>query len=102
MTYRGTDKIVYVVNKHGKQEKTATHVTYDEAHMSSSNKIQPPMSTALQQAGYRGKPYEESPENAIDVTHTVKFKKLSKKAITPQRGTALITGAAARKRNLSV
>ena len=85
MTYKGTDKIVYVVNKQGKQEKTATHVTFDEAHMSSSLQTQPPMSSALQQAGYRTKPYEESLSGATDITYTVKFKKLSKKATEPHK-----------------
>ena len=53
MTYKGTDKIMYIVNKQGKNERASAHVSFDEAHMSSPTKSQPPMSTMLQQAGYR-------------------------------------------------
>ena len=34
MTYTGSDKIVYVVTKGGKHEKSVTHVAFNEAHMS--------------------------------------------------------------------
>ena len=59
MTYKGTDKIVYVVDKEGKNEKSSAHVLYNEAHMSANICTQLPMATALQQAGYRKEPYSD-------------------------------------------
>ena len=32
MTYKGTDKVMYVVNKHGKNERASAHVSFDKAH----------------------------------------------------------------------
>ena len=36
MTYTGTDKIIYVVDKDGSNEHTCTHYAFDEAHISSN------------------------------------------------------------------
>ena len=52
MTYSGTDKNVYVVNQDGTNERLTTHVSYDEAHMSSNKPTLPPMAITLQQKGY--------------------------------------------------
>ena len=52
MTYSGTDKNAYIVNKDGTNECLSTHITYDEAHISSTNTTIPPMATVLQQAVY--------------------------------------------------
>ena len=48
MTYTGTNKNVYVVNKDGSNEHISTHVAFDEAHISSTNIQLPPMDTILQ------------------------------------------------------
>ena len=52
MTYKGTDKIFYVIDSTTKRECVVTHAVFDEAHMSVPKSKQPPMATALQQAGY--------------------------------------------------
>jgi dUTP pyrophosphatase len=53
MTFKGTDKISYVIDSVTGCERVATHVSYDEAHAATPQSRQPPMATALLQAGYR-------------------------------------------------
>jgi dUTP pyrophosphatase len=53
MTYKGTDKICYVIDDDTKRERTVTHISYDEAFASVHPSKQPPMASALQQSGYR-------------------------------------------------
>ena len=52
MTYSGTNKNVYVVNEDDTNERLSTHLTYDEAHMSSHKQDLPPIAITLQQRGY--------------------------------------------------
>ncbi len=95
MTYKGTDKIAYVTNEDGTQEKASTHLAFDEAHMSATVNKQPPMAHALQQAGYRKEPFVDVPNplpTDIPNTHTIKFKPLSEEATIPQKGTDQAAG----------
>lgn len=48
MTYTGTDKIMYIVNQHGKKDHTSAHVSFNEAHMTSTLQTKPPVAIALQ------------------------------------------------------
>ena len=50
--YKGTDKIFYVIDSTNKREFVVTHAIFDKAHMSVPRSKQPPMATALQQAGF--------------------------------------------------
>ena len=52
MTYKGTNKICYVIDSVTGCERVTTHNTFDEAFMSTPVEKQPPMATALQQAGF--------------------------------------------------
>ena len=96
MTYKGTDKIAYVLNRNGKQEKASTHLAFDEACMSDPTNSQPPMAQALQQAGYRKEPYKEvhagDAEVDLDETYNMKFQTLSDKATIPERGSVQSAG----------
>ena len=67
MTYSGTDKVVIVVDTNGSNERRCTHLTYDEAHMSSTQKTLPPMGIVLQQAGYHPQPLEKLLNNDIKI-----------------------------------
>ena len=64
MTFKGTDKISYIIDNTTGCERIATHVHYDEAHASTPTSKQPPMATALIQAGYR-EDREPSPEQCV-------------------------------------
>ena len=81
MTYTGTDKNIYVVNKDGSNERISTHVAFDEAHTSSTNKQLPPMAIILQQAGYI------PTENSDEIDSSIKVQILHRDAIMPQKGT---------------
>ena len=83
MTYKGTDKIVYVIDDNSGKERVTSHVNYDEAYTSVSASNQPPMATALQQSGY-------VPEK--EEICRVKFKTLHSLAKIPEKGS---DGAAA-------
>ena len=83
MTYTSTDKNVYVVNKDGSNERTSTHVAFDEAHMSSTNKTLPPMALVLQQAGYTPVQTTDNAENP-----SIKIQLLHRDAIMPHKGTS--------------
>ena len=52
MTYSGTNKNIHVVNDDGTNKRLSTHVSYNEAHMSSHEQHLPPMAITLQQQGY--------------------------------------------------
>ena len=87
MTYTGSNKIMYVVDKHGRKERTSAHVSFDEAHMTSTVQQKPPMAIALQQAGYQTEPFElplvPTTDNII-----LKIKPLTKDAIIPKQATS--------------
>jgi hypothetical protein len=53
MTFKGTDKIAYVIDSKTGRKRTTTHIAYDEAHSATPRSQQPPMATALYQAGYQ-------------------------------------------------
>jgi deoxyuridine 5'-triphosphate nucleotidohydrolase len=78
MTYKGTDKISYVIDESTKKERTVTHITFDEAFSSVHPSKQPPMASALQQSGYR---QEDTVEPCL-----VKIKLLSTDAKKPVKG----------------
>ena len=82
MTYSGTHKNVYVVDNDGLNERLTTHLTYDEAHMSSSKQNLPPMAVTLQQRGYQPEPTIN--DSALS---TLKIKLLSKTASMPIKAT---------------
>jgi dUTP pyrophosphatase len=79
MTFKGTDKISYVIDSVTGCERVATHVSYDEAHAATPHSKQPPMATALMQAGYRKE--TELEENCI-----LKVRLLDESATAPIRG----------------
>ena len=78
MTYKGTNKIVYVIDDVSGKERTTTHVNYDEAFTSVPTAQQPPMTVALQQSGY-------TPEK--ETSCQVNIKLLHPKARLPERAT---------------
>ena len=86
MTYKGSDKLVYVVDKDGKHEQCSAHVSYDEAHMSTPRQKRPPMSALLEQAGYRNEPQTDGIDQRMD-TSTLKITSLSEHAFIPQYAT---------------
>ena len=46
-TYKGSDKIVYVIDDNSGKERVTSHVNYDEAYTSVSANNQPPMATSI-------------------------------------------------------
>ena len=89
VSYGGTDKNVYVIDKQTGREKLTTHVIYDEAYMSAPTAEQPPMAAALQQAGDK-RPLPEpnpDPRAQLPTMDTIKCSLLSPDAIMPTRGT---------------
>ena len=88
ITYTGTDKIIYVVNKDGTNERTCSHFAFDEAHMSSNAKTLPPMAITLQHAGYRKPMNDTYPET----TTNLQFKLLSPDTTTPTKSTPSSAG----------
>lgn len=84
MTHTGIDKIGYVVNNKGQREKSVTHVSFDEEHMSSSLKSTSLMGVALQKAGHHKTPFSEG--KAVQLTaEKLKVKLLSNSATLPQQ-----------------
>ena len=83
MTYTGTDKIIYVVDRDGTNERTCTYYAFDEAHMSSNSKTLPPMAVTLQHAGYR-KPMDDIYPEMKEI---LQFKRLFKIASIPTKAT---------------
>jgi dUTP pyrophosphatase len=65
LTFKGTDKIAYVLDEVTGCERVVTHVTYNEAHSSLPRAKQPPMATAIQQSGYT--PPHQSNESDCEV-----------------------------------
>ena len=90
MTYKGTDKVFYVIDAVTNKETTVTHATFDEAHMSVPRSMQPPMATALQQAGYT--PTREKRPLAIKVNILADDIKLPKRATTGSAGFDIYSG----------
>ena len=85
MTYKGTDKLCYVVDDDGKNERASAHVSFDEAHLSEPPKQRPPMSKILEHAGYQ----QEYPKKGIidDVANEVmNVQLLSEHATLPSKG----------------
>ena len=83
MTYSGTDKNVYVVNQDGTNERLTTHVSYDEAHMSSTKSTLPHMAISLQQKGY----FHPTDKTITDPSTQVKIKISSPEATLPTKAT---------------
>ena len=83
MTYKGTEKIAYVIDDTTKKERITTHMSFDEAFMSTPVQSQPPMAIALQQSGFQ-------PEK--EEVCRLKLKLLSKEAKVPERATASAAG----------
>ena len=83
MPYTGSDKVIIAVDKQGLNERRCTHVSYDEAHMSTTSKHIPPMGTVLQQAGF----HAQTIEKPISINATIKIKLLSENATMPHKGT---------------
>ena len=52
VAYKGSNKLVYVIDDTSGKERVTSHVNYDEAFTSVKASKHPPMATALQQAGY--------------------------------------------------
>jgi hypothetical protein len=84
MTFKSTDKIAYVIDNVTGCECIVTHISYDEAHASVPPAKQPPMATALIQAGYRNE--------LEDIPCTLKVKLLDPTALAPVRGSAEAAG----------
>ena len=82
MTYSGSDKVIIAVNTNGTNERRCTHVSFDEAHMSSTQKHIPPMGIVLQHAGFQ----TSQSELPISQDVTIKIKKLSNDATIPTKG----------------
>ena len=93
LTYKGTDKVIYVRDRKTGREKTATHAYFDEAFMAETTTNLPPMALALQQAGYRSIPNAELeiPPVSID-DKTLNIKLLTPTAKMPVRGTTQAAG----------
>jgi dUTP pyrophosphatase len=85
MTFKGTDKISYVIDAETGRERVATHTRFDEAHAATPQHKQPPMATALLQAGY---------QKSVDEEYecTLKVKLLDSNAIAPQKGSDQAAG----------
>jgi dUTP pyrophosphatase len=84
MTFKGTDKIAYVIDSKTGQEQTTTHIAYDEAYSTTLRSQQPPMATALYQAGYQ--PQLETAQPKLQV------KLLSNNGLPPVRGSNSAAG----------
>ena len=61
MTRSGTNKNVYTVDPDYTNKCLTTHVTYDEAHMSSTKTDLPPMTITLRQRGHYPNPSSNGP-----------------------------------------
>jgi dUTP pyrophosphatase len=84
MTYKGTDKICYVIDDTTKRERIVTHTSFDEAFASVHPTKQPPMASALQQSGYR---QDDEP-----MPCEVKIKLLNPDAKIPVKGSTEAAG----------
>ena len=82
MTYSGSDKIIIAVDKNGTNERRCTHVSFDEAHTSSTQKPIPPMGIVLQHAGFQPPQHELPISSDIEI----KIKKTSEQAKIPTKG----------------
>ena len=87
MTYTSTDKNIYVFNKDGSNERIFTHIAFDEAHTSSTNKNLPPMAIALQQMGYTSIDTKDNENN-----HFIKVQLLHQDAVMPHKSTTESAG----------
>ena len=83
MTYKGNDKLAYVIDDVSGRERVTSHLNFDEAYMSAPAHKQPPMGAALQQSGY--KPEKE------DICR-VKVKLLQSDAKMPAKGSETAAG----------
>ena len=91
MTYKGTDKVAYVVDDDGTNERISTHLSFDEAHFSSDLKHQPPMAAVLRQAGYKDNPPQKGVPTHLS-SSTLRIKSLSEHATTPTHATKSSAG----------
>ena len=90
MTFKGTNKICYVIDSVTKKECVVTHAIFDEAFMSVPRSSQPPMATALQQAGFT--PTKEKRQLKLKVTSMESDIKLPKKATLGAAGFDIYSG----------
>ncbi len=73
MTHSGSVEVIIAVNRGGTNRCHCTHISFDEAHMSSTQKQMPPMGIVLQNVGFQS----PKPKNPISLNTTVKIKLLS-------------------------
>jgi dUTP pyrophosphatase len=93
LTYKNTDKIMYVRDRKSGEERTATHAVFDEAYMAERVRSLPPMAVALQQAGYRQIPAKDLTVEPIQLPENeLKIKLLHDNAVLPKRGSATAAG----------
>ena len=85
--YTASDKNIYVLNNATNKILVASHISFDEAHMTSPTEQQPPMSQAMIQAGYKNDISNEN-DSTIDPNNAgLRVQLLSKDGITPTRST---------------
>ena len=83
MTYKGTNKIAYIIDDVTNRERVATHMLFDEAFMSKDPAKHPPMASAIQHSGYR-----PEHEDRCDI----KVKLLHPNAVLPIKASAGAAG----------
>jgi dUTP pyrophosphatase len=86
LTFKGTDKIAYVIDEVTGCERVVTHVTYDEAHSSLLQSKQPPMASAIQQSGYTPSTVTNEAECEVKVRLLDKDTQLPVQATTEAAG----------------
>ena len=91
LTYKGTNKIMYVRDRKSNEERVATHAVFDEAFMGEHNIPLPPMATALQKAGIKKQKQSSSNITTTSVPQ-LQVKLLTPKATMPHRATATAAG----------
>ena len=92
LTYKGTNKIMYVRDRHSNEERIATHAAFDEAFMAESTLPVPPMAKALQRAGMKNLSDAKPTPIATTSIPTMKVKRLKDAAIVPKRASATAAG----------
>jgi hypothetical protein len=93
LTYKNTDKIMYVKDRKPGEERTATHAVFDEADMAEWAPLLPPMAVALQQAGYRQNPTKDLDRDLIQLPENhLNIQLLNKDATLLKRGSVTAAG----------
>jgi hypothetical protein len=86
LTFKGTDKIAYVIDELTGCERVVTHVTYDEAHFSLPRSKQPPMASTIQHSGYTSSTVTNDSECEVKVQLLDKDTQLPVQATTEAAG----------------